>query len=105
MVWISFGVLGRLLLWTIQTSSLLTPLFSKNATLLKLRTCDFCLGFWVFTGLAFVIPVNLIDPIYVPVLSEALTGLAVSFLAHLVRIGWESKFSIVNLGEFHDDIS
>ena len=103
MVWIVLGILGRLTLWTIQTSVLLNPLFSKSAKLRELRACDFCLGFWVYMGLAFVFRLNLLDPIYVPVLSEALTGLAISFLAHLARLGWESKFSIVNLGEFHDD--
>lgn len=103
MNWITLGVLGRLAIWAIQNNGLLTPLFSVHAKLRELRACDFCLGFWVFAGLAWALGLNLLDPIYVPVLSEALTGLAISFLAHLARLGWESKFAIVNLGEFHDD--
>ena len=105
MAWLAFGVLGRLAIWTIQPAALLNPFFSKSAKLRELRECDFCLGFWVFTGLAFALGLNLTDPIHIPVLSEALTGLAASFLSHLARLGWESKFGvgIVNLGEFNDD--
>lgn len=102
MEWIAYGVLGRLMTWMLQTTPLLNPLFSKTATLLKLRSCDFCLGFWVFAGLAYVLGLNLLTPIYVPILSEAVTGLAVSFLVHLARLGWQTKFQVVNLGEWND---
>lgn len=102
MEWIALGVLGRLLVWSIQTTGLLTPLFSLSAKLRELRACDFCLGFWVFSALAYLFGLNLLSPIYVPVLSEAITGLVASFVSHLARLGWETKFAVVNLGEFHD---
>jgi len=102
MNWIAFGVLGRLLIWTLQTNGLLSPLFSLSAKLRELRACDFCLGFWVFGPLAYLFGLNLLYPIYVPVLSEILTGLVASFISHLARLGWETKFTVVNLGDFHD---
>lgn len=102
MEWIAYGVLGRLVIWTLQVAGPLNQLFSKTATLRELRACDLCLGFWVFTGLAFALGLNLLTPIYVPILSEAVTGLTTSFLVHLARLGWQTKFQVVNLGEWND---
>ena len=102
MTWIAFGVLGRLVVWTLQVNGLIAPIFNLHPKLQEMRQCDFCLGFWVFSLLAWAFTRNLLDPIYVPILSESLTGLVASFVAHLARIGWESKFAVVNLGEFND---
>jgi len=99
---ITAAVLGRLIIWTFQSNGLLNPLFSKNTKLRELISCDFCLGFWIFTGLAHVFGLNLLSPVYVPILSEAITGLVASFVSHLMRLGWETKFGVTNLGEFHD---
>lgn len=92
-------VLGRLAVWTIQTNGLTSPLFDLHTKLQELRDCDFCLGVWVFTGLAMALGINLLEPLYLPVLSEALTGLALSFGVHLAMLGWEMKFGVVHLGE------
>jgi len=102
MIWIVFGVLGRLAIWTLQVNGLVGPIFNLHPKLRELRECDFCLGFWVFGLLAWALGRNLLEPTYIPVLSEALTGLVASFLAHLARLGWESKFGTVNLGEYTD---
>lgn len=101
MNWLVLIGLGRLAVWTIQINGLIDWFFSLHPKLKELRECDFCLGFWVFTGLAFALGTNITEPVYIPVLSEALTGLAVSFGVHLARLGWESKFGgIVDLGEY-----
>lgn len=92
-------VLGRLAVWTIQTNGLTQPIFDVHPKLEELRDCDFCLGFWVFTGLAMAFGINLLEPLYIPVLSETLTGLAMSFGVHLARLGYEMKFGVINLGE------
>jgi hypothetical protein len=44
--------------------------------------------------------VNLLQPVYIPVVSEVLTGIAVSFGVHLAELGWTVKFGVENLGEF-----
>lgn len=96
----TLAVVGRLLVWTIQTNGLTKPLFDRHPKLTELRECDFCLGFWVFTPLAYAMGVNLMEPLYIPILSEILTGLIVSFAVHIARIGWTAKFGVENLGEW-----
>lgn len=94
--------LGRLVIWTIQTNGLTRPIFRFHPKLEELRDCDFCLGFWVMTPLALLFKVNLLAPLYIPILSEILTGLALSFGLHLLRLGWQEKFGVTVLGDFED---
>ncbi len=91
--------IGRLVVYALQVNGLTRPLFSRYAKLEELVDCDFCLGFWIFSFLAWVLGINLLAPVYVPVLSETMTGLMASFFVHLARIGWTSKFGVVRLGD------
>lgn len=102
MQWIALVALGRLAIWTLQVNGLTEPIFSAHPKLKELRDCDFCLGFWVFSILAWLFGANLLYPLSIPVVSEASTGLLLSFGVHLARLGWESKFGIVYLGEHED---
>lgn len=99
MRWLALIVFGRLLIWTIQTNGLTAPLISKSEKLEELVACDFCLGVWIFTPLAWALGLDLLDPFSLPVLAEILTGLAVSFGVHLGRLGWDMKFGMVHLGD------
>ena len=99
MVLLTWLGIGRLIVYTIQINGLTSQLFSIHPKLEELRDCDFCLGFWVFSLLAWAFGINLLAPVYIPVLSEAATGLIASFFVHLVRIGWTTKFGIVRLGD------
>lgn len=90
-------VLGRVIIWTAQTSTPTKWLWTKHAVLTELGDCDFCLGFWVYFVLATVLRVNLLDPIYFPFVSEFTTAVAVSFAVHLARIGWTMKFGVLDL--------
>ncbi len=94
--------LGRLVIWTLQTSGLTQPFFSWRPKLKELQECDFCLGFWVMTPLAWLLGVNLFTPLYIPIASEILTGLALSFGLHIFRLGWQEKFGVTVLGSFED---
>lgn len=96
LVWLG---LGRLTIWAIQINGLTRPIISRYAKLKELVDCDFCLGFWVFAILAWAFGINLIAPVYIPVLSESASGLIASFFVHLARIGWTTKFGIVRLGD------
>ncbi len=100
MVLLIWLFLGRLVIYTIQVNHLTQSLFSLHAKLIELRDCDFCLGFWVFGLLAWALGINLIAPVYIPVLSEALSGLLASFAVHVFRLGWEMKFGITDLGSY-----
>ena len=98
MGFMAFLVLGRLAIWMIQISGLLRPVFQIHPILQEFASCDLCLGVWVFSGLAWALGINIIEPIYVPVLSEALSGIAASFAVHLAVLGWQVKFGATDLG-------
>ena len=109
---------GRLLTWLLQNTGLLRPLWQSHPMLKELSGCDLCLGFWVYLGLAhqktsglkiasdgshfapnrtFKLwrwkdrPFGLWHPLVERVVLAALA----SFGAHLLRLGWESKFGMV----------
>jgi hypothetical protein len=92
-------VLGRLIIWAAQTSGPTKRLWNLRPILTELGECDFCLGFWVYLGLAAVMRVNIFDPYYFPVFSEVVTALTASFGVHLARIGWTMKFGVLDLTE------
>lgn len=91
-------VLGRLIIWTAQTSGPTVRLWKLHPTLTGLGECDFCLGFWVYLALSLIVPLDqLWEPIYFPVISEVTTALAASFGVHLARVGWTMKFGVLDL--------
>ena len=62
----------------------------------RLWTCSLCAGTWVFTFLSFALGQVLFRELfYVPVISELATGGLVAFIAHLVELGWKSKFEVI----------
>lgn len=91
-------VLGRLVIWTAQTSGPTERLWNLHPTLTSLGECDFCLGFWVYLALTLIFPFEQMwEPFYVPVASEVVTALAASFGVHLARIGWMMQYGVMDL--------
>ena len=77
------------------------PLFQKLSLFAQLFDCDLCLGVWVFTGLAGILRVDLLPVlgwVYIPVVSEFITGMIVSFVVHIFSLGWKSKYEVLNVG-------
>ena len=70
---------------------------SKFEFVRRLFECDLCVGCWAYFLLASFLKVRLFDDVYVyvPLLSEIITGCATSFAMHLLSIGWREKFSTV----------
>ena len=61
--------------------------------------CDLCSGVYVYTFISLIMRVSLFNDIfYVPLISEAITGGIVSFVVHLISLGWREKFGIVVIG-------
>ena len=86
-----FALVGKLLIFLLQkfpkqSLPIIGKLFRDGSLLDNLFSCDLCLGVWVFWGLAFIIDVNVIGDlfVYVPILSEFITGAVVSFIMHLI---------------------
>ena len=95
-----YFAIGRLVIWLLQIAGPLEKLWQLHPKLRELRECDLCLGFWVYTALALWFRFNwLPDVMYIPVLSEALTGGAASFIMHLIRLGWSAKFGVIVVGQ------
>lgn len=64
-----------------------------------LLACGLCWGFWVYSGLSFLLGEHLFsDYFYVPVVSQLVTGGISSLLVHLVSVGWKEQFSIIRIG-------
>jgi len=89
---VTMAVLGRLLVWVLQTSGPTKRLWKLHPLLTELGECDFCMGVWVYVLLAFPFRVNLMSPIYFPFLSEIITGVAFAFVSHLASLGWRQKW-------------
>ncbi len=95
-----FMAIGRLAVWFLQTAGLLRKFWSLHSLLRELQECDLCLGVWVYAILAAIFRLNVLAEVgYVPVLSEALTGGAASFVMHLLRLGWNARFGVTVIEE------
>jgi len=97
----AFCGVGRILIYTAQkfpfTRLPIIGKFFRGGELLgQLLECDFCLGVWVFLLLSAGFRFNLLSEwAYIPILSELITAAVTSFLVHLLRIGWQGKFSAI----------
>lgn len=96
MLLIAYGVLGRLLIWVLQTAEPFELIYSRHWFLQNLFECDFCLGFWVYSGLALLLDIRLLEA-GPALLDYAVTGIATSFIVHLARLGWDTKFKEIRL--------
>ena len=91
---IVYVLLGKLLIYLFQKPPYLSK--SKVNFIRELFSCDLCLGFWVYSLLAMILKVRLLEDVYlyVPLVSEFITGSIVTFATHLLTIGWREKFSV-----------
>jgi hypothetical protein len=92
-------VLGRVVIWAAQTSGPTQRFWNLHPILTDFGECDFCLGFWVYMALAMVLGVNVLEPDYFPFIAEVVTGAAISFAMHLARLGWTTRFGVLDLTE------
>lgn len=76
----------------------LPDFLKKIKTIEYLHGCDLCLGVWVYGFLAFFMQMDLLSALmfhYVPFVSELVTGGTISFLVHLLTLGWKTKFEVI----------
>jgi hypothetical protein len=86
-------LIGRLLIWLVQTNGLSKPVWSLHPTLRELGECDLCLGFWGFLAMATLAKKPMFDlwPCWFDYVAQAAIS---TFVVHLIRLGWHSKFGI-----------
>jgi len=88
--WIFYAGTGRIVIFF--SRKFLLNRFVKQGYFRELLECDLCLGFWVYALLSYLFDVNLAE--FLPVvISQALTGMIMSFIMYLVVAGWNAKFS------------
>ena len=85
-------ILGRVLLYAVQSVAGNVEL---GGFVKKLVSCDFCLGCWLFFGLMWGFDQRIVGIPHIPILSHFLLGIVVSFVVHLIRIGWTTKFETI----------
>lgn len=76
------------------------PPFSESrfSFVKRLWNCDLCCGVWVFVFLSIVMGEVLFRELfYVPVVSELATGGLVAFASHIFKLGWSTKFEVIEL--------
>ena len=84
---------GRLLVWFMQVATPIRWLF-RHARSLSLLDCDLCLGFWIYLFLAYFLPAYGFWPWPVELI---ITAAVCTLTMHLLRLGWQAKFSTVVL--------
>jgi len=100
---VAYALIGRLTIYLLQkfpkhSLPFIGKLFREGKFLDELFSCDMCLGVWIYTGLAFIMNMNMVgEYFYIPILSEFLTGAIMSFVMHLISIGWDAKFSTIHI--------
>jgi len=96
MVLITYFVVGRLLIWVLQTATLSKKIYLKSSLLTELFECDFCLGFWVFSILGYMMQVRLIEiiPYFVDIV---FTAIIASWLAYVFVAGWRTLYGTTYL--------
>lgn len=95
--WILFLVIGRIVIHVWQEFRLPDSL-EKHKWIKKLHVCDLCGGVWIYTILSFFMGVDLLGALlftYVPIVSEVVTGILISWLTHIFIMGWKARYEIV----------
>lgn len=91
-----FGVVGKILMFFVRK---FPPLVSLSEKIHFPIDCDLCLGFWVYLALALAFGLDVFYPAtYTPIFSEIITGAVMSLLVHLISVGWNSEFRIMQVG-------
>lgn len=85
---------GRLITWLLQTNGLMRPVWQSHPLLAEMRACDLCLGFWVYLGLALAWPRRIFG-LWPHDIERGLLAAITAMVAHLLRLGWLSKFGTV----------
>jgi len=105
-----FLAVGKLLIYAVGTAGILTPIWafirvfetrlrgsfaffpSEYYLVDEFRECGWCIGVWVFSFLAIYGRINIFEFFPNGIISYILTGIASSFIVHLVSGGYHYHF-------------
>ena len=84
-------LVGKVALYAFQ--SMMSNVEIKKRFIQTLVRCDFCLGCWLYVGLAWAFGWGEINGLSsIPILNAFLVGIGVSFVMHLITLGWKAKY-------------
>lgn len=89
--WLILMGVGKVMIYLWQQFPLPAAL-EKFKTIEKLHRCDLCAGVHIYALMAWLTGTYLFSH-YIPLVSEYVTGGVISFLVHLISIGWKEKFT------------
>ena len=95
--WILFLAIGKVIIHAWQRFPL--PKFlTKYSWFVKLHDCSLCSGTWIYTILSLFLGVDLLSTLiftYVPIVSEVVTGILISWVVYIFTLGWKSAYEVV----------
>ena len=97
--WLTFAALGKLLIYLFQ----MFPLPEKKESYLsealhKLHECDLCSGVWIYSIVALIFGIDIIQSEFghtVRFAGEILTGAITSYVVHIFSIGYKTKYEVI----------
>lgn len=98
-----FCFVGRVLVFVLQKFPfrhvwIIGGWWGEGKFLRQLFDCDLCLGVWVYTVLSAVMGMNILyEYVYIPLVSELITGMTISFIVWIFRNGWETLFRVYHV--------
>ena len=95
--WVLFLILGKIIIYVFMKFELPKPL-KRFVWFTKLHDCSLCSGVWVYIILSLFMGVDLLSTLvftYVPIVSEVVTGVVVSWVVWIFTLGWHSAYDIV----------
>ena len=100
---VGFFAIGKICIYMLQVFPLTFTIAdwvdhkTKYVFLGKPTRCNLCLGVWVY---AFWVYALKMYPVgwYIPIVSEFVVGAAASLIMQLIELGWQTKFSVIQIG-------
>lgn len=102
-------ILSAFLIWYIQTQKIFSMLagwmnefFYGTTFFSDLLECSFCVGFWICTGLSFIIQVDFFTVTgYTNLVGHVLTGMVTSVMYTYIVEGIKTKHQVVVISNLH----
>lgn len=97
--WLVYATLGKLVI-TLWQAFHLPKWLTKFEFLTKLHECGLCSGVWIFTLLAFLMNIDIVNSWFeldVFIVGKILTGMLTSWLVHIFSVGFKEMYLNVNV--------
>ena len=95
-LYFAYAAIGKLLIWTVATAGPFQPVWnfleSRWPKFQEMHECHWCIGVWVYSILACLMRVDILDNLTYSIIGYIITGIVTSFIVQCVSFGLESWF-------------